>query len=87
MTWESVPLKDLGTWYGGATPSKGRSDFWTDGSVPWLSPKDMGPDVLRRTQDTITDAAVEGSSVKLVPAGSVAVVVRSGILSASFQSA
>ena len=80
MTWDTFPLADLGTWYGGATPSKTRGDFWVGGTVPWLSPKDMGYDVVQRTQNSITDLAVESSSVKLVPAGSVAVVVRSGIL-------
>lgn len=40
----------------------------------------MGSDVLSATEDKITEAAVAGSSVKRVPAGSVAIVVRSGIL-------
>ncbi|WP_448231550.1 restriction endonuclease subunit S [Microbacterium lacticum] len=80
MTWERVPLKELGDWYGGGTPSKSNPAFWTDGDVPWLSPKDMGPEVLHRTQDHVTSEAVSGSSTKLVPAGSVAVVTRSGIL-------
>jgi type I restriction enzyme, S subunit len=48
--------------------------------VPWLSPKDMGSDTLRGTRDAITNAAVAESAVRLVPAGSVALVVRSGIL-------
>jgi type I restriction enzyme S subunit len=78
--WQRVALADLGTWYGGGTPTKGRSDFWSDGTVPWLSPKDMGQDVIRSTQDCVTEAAVGGSAIRRVPAGSVAVVVRSGIL-------
>jgi len=78
--WPRVRLKDLGTWFGGGTPSKSNGGFWTDGTVPWLSPKDMGPEVLAGTQDHITQDAVENSSVKRVPAGSVALVVRSGIL-------
>lgn len=78
--WEMVRFRDLGTWYGGATPSKSRPEFWADGDVPWLSPKDMGPDVLRSTRDFITSAGVDGSPVRLVPSGSIAVVVRSGIL-------
>lgn len=46
-----------------------------------LSPKDMGRDTLRHTRDRITDVAVEKKSpVTVVPAGSVAIVVRSGIL-------
>lgn len=80
MNWPMVRLGDLGQWFGGGTPSKARSDFWQDGTVPWLSPKDMGHDVLSGTQDLITQAAVEGSAVRRVPAGSVAIVVRSGIL-------
>lgn len=80
MTWKQVRLKDVGTWYGGGTPSKSNSSFWADGDVPWLSPKDMGPEVLVDTQDHVTEAAIAGSSTKLVPEGSVAVVTRSGIL-------
>lgn len=80
MTWKRVPLTDVGTWYGGATPSKSNASFWTDGTIPWLSPKDMGPEVLTSTQDHITRTAVERSSVRLVPGGSTAVVVRSGII-------
>ena len=80
MTWERVPLKELGDWYGGGTPSKSNAAFWRDGDVPWLSPKDMGAEVLQGTQDHVTAEAIIGSSTKLVPAGSVAVVTRSGIL-------
>lgn len=40
----------------------------------------MGEPVLSRTKDHITRVAVAGSSVREVPANSVAVVVRSGIL-------
>lgn len=80
MTWQRVRLQDLGDWYGGGTPSKSRPDYWTDGSIPWLSPKDMGPEVLHSTEDAVTAAAVSGSSVRLVPSNAVAVVVRSGIL-------
>lgn len=40
----------------------------------------MGPEVLIGTQDRVTQAAVAQSAAKLVPAGSVAVVTRSGIL-------
>lgn len=80
MTWIRVPLREIGRWYGGGTPSKGKADFWRDGTIPWLSPKDMGSSTIASTQDHITPAAVSESTAKAVPAGSVAVVVRSGIL-------
>lgn len=84
MNWPLVPLKDVGVWYGGGTPSKSNQSFWSDGTVPWLSPKDMGTDTLAGTSDKITESAVAGSAVKRVPAGSVAMVMRSGILEHSF---
>lgn len=74
------PLGDLGVWYGGGTPSKTRQDFWDRGTVPWLSPKDMGRPTVTTTQDYITESAIRASATKLVPANSVAVVVRSSIL-------
>lgn len=78
--WPTVPLREIGTWYGGGTPSKSHPEFWEGGDIPWLSPKDMGEDVIQRTKDHITEAAVENSAVRLVPENSIAVVVRSGIL-------
>lgn len=80
MNWPTVRLGDLGQWIGGGTPSKSRAEYWSGGTVPWLSPKDMRSPVLSGTQDRITEAAVRDSAVRLVPAGSVAVVLRSGIL-------
>jgi len=79
-SWRREPLGALGTWFGGGTPSKSRTDYWQDGHVPWLSPKDMGKEVLTATRDHVTDAAIAGSATRLVQPNSVAVVVRSGIL-------
>ena len=78
--WPEIALRDLGDWYGGGTPSKANPSFWENGHIPWLSPKDMGRDVIGDTRDHISDGAVSASAVKLVPPGSVAIVVRSGIL-------
>lgn len=78
--WSTLPLKDVGRWYGGGTPSKGKPEFWEGGDIPWVSPKDMTSEVLRGSRDHVTVAAVENSAARLVPSGSVALVVRSGIL-------
>lgn len=80
-------LGEIGTWYGGGTPSKDRLDYWQNGTIPWVSPKDMGRPIIDTTQDFITEAAVKGSATKLLPANSVAVVVRSSILNHTFPTA
>src|SRR5258708_7976181 len=77
-------LGALGTWTGGGTPSKANATFWTNGTVPWVSQKDMKVAVIGETEDKVTAAAVEGSSAKYVPEGSVLMVMRSGILKHSF---
>lgn len=82
--WKLEPLNRCGQWFGGGTPSKSNPKFWDDGTIPWLSPKDMGDFKIRDTQDKITDVAVEQSSTRLVPGPSVAMVMRSGILERKF---
>lgn len=82
--WSWVSLDDLGYWTGGGTPSKTVPSFWKDGTIPWVSPKDMKLDVIGTTEDLITEEALVRSATKLVPAGSVLMVMRSGILRHSF---
>ena len=65
---------------GAAHPAKGRSEFWDGGTIPWISPKDMGAATITGTQDHITEAALLNSATKLVPGGAVALVTRSSIL-------
>lgn len=77
---KSVPLRDVGRWYGGGTPSKAKSEYWSSGTIPWISPKDMGVATVTDTEDHITEAAVASSATKLVPPNAVAVVARSSIL-------
>lgn len=81
---EFKTLGSLGKWYGGGTPSKSRGDYWNGGTIPWVSPKDMGKRVITETKDRITEAAVRGSSAKKVPPVSVLMVVRSSILDHTF---
>lgn len=78
--WRWERLGDLGAWYGGGTPSKENATFWADGSIPWVSPKDMKTPFIDDTEDHITEVAVAASSTKLIPEGSVLIVTRSGIL-------
>ena len=81
---EIIRLRNVGIWSGGGTPSKANPVYWDNGDIPWVSPKDMKTFELHDSQDKITAKAVEASSAKLVPAGSVLMVVRSGILAHTF---
>ena len=81
---ESVPISDLGKWMGGKTPSMNNKQYWEGGIIPWISSKDMKAAVLSDTQDHITEHAVNDASMTVFPAGTVAIVTRSGILKHTF---
>ena len=78
---EMVPLRDLGQWSGGNTPSKAREDYWSNGTVPWVSPKDMKTPEITSSEDRISEVAMNEGRAALLPPGAVLVVTRSGILS------
>jgi type I restriction enzyme, S subunit len=78
--WPRVPLRYLVSFLSGGTPDKGNADFWSGGTIPWVSPKDMKVEVIDDSEDHITEAAVDGSATRIVPVGSVLVVVRGMIL-------
>jgi len=77
-SWEVVRLSDVCRFQSGGTPSKQNTEFW-QGTIPWVSPKDMKRPRLDDVTDHISPEALESGS-KLAPAGSVFVVVRGMIL-------
>ena len=77
-------VADLGKWSGGKTPSMAEKKYWESGTIPWVSSKDVKQPILSDTIDHITNAAVDEASMTLYPAGSVAIVTRSGILRHTF---
>ena len=80
--WQVVRLGDAGHWLSGGTPSKVRSDYWS-GTLPWVSPKDMKARELCRTGDHISQEGAKAGS-RVVPEGTIFVVVRGMILAHSF---
>lgn len=77
-SWRVVPLGSLVQMVSGGTPSKDRPDWW-QGTVPWVSPKDMKQPRLADVADHITEEAARNGS-RIVPTGTVFIVVRGMIL-------
>jgi type I restriction enzyme, S subunit len=80
--WSWVKLGDLGQVTGGGTPRKAEKSYWK-GTIPWVSPKDMKTSVIKNTQDHVTEKGIRNSAAKLLPAKSILIVFRSGILAHS----
>ena len=80
--WERIRLSAIGDWRSGGTPSKSRTEYW-DGTVPWVSPKDMKIFSLHDTQDHISERAI-ADGARYAPSGAVFIVVRGMILAHTF---
>lgn len=77
--WRTAPLGELVAMVGGGTPTRSTPAFY-GGPFPWVTPKDMKSWEVCKSQVNITQAGLDNSAARLVPANSVLVVVRSGIL-------
>lgn len=75
----TVALGDIVDFYSGGTPSKSNPEFW-NGEVPWFSAKDMKQDRLIDSADHISENAFRSASLRRLPAGTIAMVVRGMIL-------
>lgn len=82
MNWKTYSLGDCVTFLSGGTPSKKKPEYW-NGSIPWISCKDMKVDYLYGSQDYITDAGSKNGT-RLVSEGTVLIVVRGMILAQHF---
>ena len=82
VAWRT--LAELGKWSGGKTPSMAEKAYWTDGTIHWISSKDMKAPTLSDTEDHITERAVKEASMMVYPSNSIAIVTRSGILKHTF---
>src|SRR5262245_48328999 len=82
--WVIASLGSLGYWTGGGTPSKSVPRFWTNGTIPWVSAKDMKVAKISGAEDYITEEAIEKSAANRIKPGSVLMVTRSGILRHTF---
>jgi len=77
--WPTKPLGKCGKVLGGGTPTRKRDEYW-GGKIPWVAPKEMKGFRIIASSEQITTTAIENSSAKLIPAGSVLFVVRGMIL-------
>lgn len=69
-SWEWVRVGNCGSWGSGATPSRTNSEYY-GGTIPWLKTGDLNDGVITEIPEYITELALEKTSVRLNPVGSV----------------
>lgn len=74
--WATAQLGDLlSAIVGGGTPSKANANYF-QGSIPFMTVKDMHERFIEDTQDHITEQALEDSASTLLPADTLVVASR-----------
>ena len=76
-----VPLAEVCTILGGGTPRRSNASYF-GGTIPWATPTDitaLGSLFIERTKETITEAGLNESSARLLPAGTVLMTSRATI--------
>jgi type I restriction enzyme S subunit len=76
--WDEKSLLDVIELVGGGTPKTEIAEYW-DGSIPWLSAKDVSANhggFVFSTEKNITEAGVKNSSVSILPKYSTVVSAR-----------
>lgn len=75
----TVKLGEVVDFYSGATPAKANTAWW-QGDVSWFSAKDLKTRMLRDSIDHVSSEVFASTPLRLLPAGTVVMVVRGMIL-------
>lgn len=73
--WAWSRLEGIGGWKAGATPAKSKSEYYANGTIPWLLTGDLNDGVIDEISNSITEQPLGECSVRLNPAGSVLIAM------------
>ncbi len=72
-SWATVEqLSDVGT---GATPLRGRSEYYKKGTIPWITSGALNSDTITHANEFITEKALEETNVTIFPIGTLFVAM------------
>lgn len=74
QNWCWTILGKIGKWQSGSTPSRLNKDYY-NGNIPWLKTGDLNDGYITHIPEYITEKALNETSVKLNPAGSVLIAM------------
>jgi len=72
--WVTATLQDVAKWSSGGTPARANTSYY-EGTIPWVKTGELGVRMLTNSEEHISEAAINASSAKIFPKGSVAVAM------------
>ena len=80
--WKVMKLSEVATIVGGGTPSSSKSEYFENGNIPWITPKDLSgynKRYISKGERNITELGLKNSSAKLLPKNTVLLTSRAPI--------
>lgn len=74
QNWSWTTLGKIGKWQSGSTPNRLNKDYY-NGNIPWLKTGDLNDGYITHIPEYITEKALNETSVKLNPTGSVLIAM------------
>ena len=74
QNWSWTTLGKIGKWQSGSTPNRLNKDYY-NGNIPWLKTGDLNDGYITHIPESITEKALNETSVKLNPTGSVLIAM------------
>ncbi|AOK51254.1 restriction endonuclease subunit S [Burkholderia stagnalis] len=72
--WQWARLGQVGDWGAGATPARSNAEYY-GGGIPWFKSGELKSDYVSRSEETITQAALNECSLRLNKAGDVLIAM------------
>ena len=77
--WEYLKIKDLGVITSGTTPLRSKhKEYFDSGNIHWVKTTDLNNGLLLETEEKITERALNETSLKILPAGTVLIAMYGG---------
>lgn len=80
--WKVMKLSEVATIVGGGTPSSSKPEYFENGNIPWITPKDLSgynKRYISKGERNITELGLKNSSAKLLPKNTVLLTSRAPI--------
>lgn len=72
--WDEFQVGDFADIKAGGTPSRSKPEYW-EGNIPWVKTGEINYNIITKTEETISEEGYINSSAKLIPAGTLLMVM------------
>lgn len=77
-TWQIKTLQEIATFEGGGTPSRAKSEYFENGTIPWVKTLDLNNSNIAKSDEKITLLGLKNSSCKIIPKDSILIAMYGG---------